>query len=57
MINVRDAICEFINCTTLATFGDSTSKKKKYCAKHKDTGMVNVKDKKCEHKGCVQVVI
>ncbi len=44
--------CRHEDCFTTATFNDPNNKTPLFCAKHKTTGMVDVRSKKCIYEGC-----
>lgn len=63
MVNVKNPICEFENCTTTALYNtmDKTMKhsppKPRFCKKHMSAKMMNVKDKRCIHEDCMNVAV
>lgn len=44
MINIQPTKCEEIGCKYGASFGDAQQRKKRFCARHKSQGMVNVQN-------------
>jgi len=40
-------------CNTRATFNIASEKTAKFCKTHKESGMIDVVNKKCEHDGCI----
>ena len=44
--------CLYEGCDKQPSFNTPDSSQSIYCASHMKDGMVNVKDKRCDHKGC-----
>ena len=44
--------CEFDGCKTIAIYNIKGEKKGRFCSKHKEPNMIDVKNKKCEFDGC-----
>jgi hypothetical protein len=44
--------CEHAGCMSQPTF-DNEGGKGRYCASHREAGMIDVKNKRCEHAGCM----
>jgi hypothetical protein len=51
MINVKNKRCNFIGCTKQPIF-DVEGGMGKFCAKHKEIGMVDIRHNRCEFQGC-----
>jgi EsV-1-7 cysteine-rich motif len=55
-LKLKNAKCQFGNCEVgNACFNKQGETKGKYCKKHAKTGMVDVKNKKCQHSGCRKI--
>ena len=52
MINVKNKLCVFENCSIRPTFNKEGEPTALYCAKHKKDDMINVNDKTCIHPNC-----
>lgn len=44
MIDIQPSKCEEVRCKYGARFGDTQEKKKRFCARHKPRGMVDVQN-------------
>lgn len=54
-IRNRSDYCKKDHCVKRASFGILGEKKGIYCAEHKKSGMVNVKDPTCQEEGCLKI--
>ena len=51
--NKKKNSCINLECNKQACYNFINLKKVLYCFEHKEPDMINVKDKKCEHEGCL----
>lgn len=52
MVNKVSKRCNLKGCNTLASYGSPGTRKREFCVRHAQLGMVDVVNKRCGHKEC-----
>ena len=53
MVDLHHCHCNVVGCQTTASYGVEGSKQPTHCADHKEDGMIDLKHKPCDVKGCM----